>query len=94
MSALARRFDLDRRTVRREVHYSARVLYQELRQHRRYGGSYDTVTRFVQPLRAGRLEAERALTRFETPPGQQSQIDWARHGSGSVTSRRRSTSSS
>jgi Integrase core domain len=31
---------------------------------------------FVQPLRAARLSAERALVRFETPPGLQSQIDW------------------
>jgi transposase len=108
VSAIARRFDLDRKTVRRclrqqawqryeraprtdtllaehaeflqrraaEVQYSARILYQELRQHRGYRGSYDTVKRFVQPLRAVRLQAERALTRFETPPGQQSQIDW------------------
>ncbi|MCW5891253.1 MAG: IS21 family transposase [bacterium] len=50
--------------------------YQELRQQRGYGGSYDTVKRFVQPLRAVRLQAERALIRFETPPGHQSQIDW------------------
>jgi hypothetical protein len=27
-------------------------------------------------LRAARLAADRALVRFETPPGQQSQIDW------------------
>jgi transposase len=109
ISALARRFDLDRKTVRRclrqatwqpyqrparsdtllaehleylqgrapAVQYSARVLYQELRpQARGYRGSYDTVKRFVQPLRAVRLQAERALVRFETPAGQQSQIDW------------------
>src|SRR5262245_39088752 len=108
ISALARRFDLDRKTVRRclrqttwqpyqrpvrtdtllaehleylrerapAVQYSARVLYQELRQAHGYAGSYDTVKRFVQPLRAVRLQAERALVRFETPPGQQSQSDW------------------
>jgi transposase len=108
VSAIARRFDLDRKTVRRclrldawqpyhraartdtllaahaefvrsrapEVQYSARILFQELRQHRGYRESYDTVKRVVQPLRAVRLQAERALTRFETPPGQQSQIDW------------------
>jgi transposase len=108
VSELARRFDLDRKTVRRclqqevwhpyrrpartdtllaehatfletrapAVQYSARILYQELRQQRDYGGSYDTVKRFVQPLRAVRLQAERALVRFETPPGHQSQIDW------------------
>jgi transposase len=59
-----------------QVQYSARILFQELRQHRGYPGSYDTVKLFVQPLRAVRLQAERALTRFETPPGLQSQIDW------------------
>jgi transposase-like protein len=75
ISALARRFDLDRKTVRRclrekqwqpyqrevrqqtqlmehadflrerapQVHYSARILYQELTAQRGYGGSYETV---------------------------------------------------
>jgi len=108
IAEIARRFDLDRKTVRRcvrqevwrpyaraartdtllaahaeylgerapQVEYSARILYQELRQRRGYTGSYDTVKRFVQPLRATRLQAERALLRFETPPGHQSQIDW------------------
>jgi transposase len=64
------------RTRAPEVDYSARILYQELRQQRGYTGSYDTVKLFVQPLRAVRIQAERALLRFETPPGQQSQIDW------------------
>jgi transposase len=58
------------------VQYSARILYQELRQQRGYRGSYETVKLFVAPLRAARVQAERALVRFETPPGQQSQIDW------------------
>jgi transposase len=108
VAALARRFDLDRKTVRRclrtssfrpyqravradtllashaeflrrrapEVDYSARILYQELRRHRGYGGSYETVKLFVRPLRRVAAQAERALVRFETPPGWQSQIDW------------------
>ena len=59
-----------------EVQYSARILYQELRQARGYHGSYETVKRFVRPLRAAEQAAERATVRFETPPGQQSQIDW------------------
>jgi hypothetical protein len=42
----------------------------------RYQGSYETVKRFVRPLRAAEQAAERAAVRFETPPGQQSQIDW------------------
>lgn len=108
VTALADRFDLDRKTVRRclreedwqpyrrpvrtdtllaahaeflrerapQVQYSARILYQELCARRGYRGSYDTVKRFVAPLRALRSQAERALIRFETPPGWQSQIDW------------------
>src|SRR5215468_5173027 len=107
IAEIARRLDLDRKTVRRCLHdtewqpyrrparpdtllaphaaylqeraprvgYSAQILFQELRP-RGYRGSYDTVKLFVQPLRAARLSAERALVRFETPPGQQSQIDW------------------
>ena len=107
ITEIARRCDLDRKTVRRclrqsqwqpyqrptrtdtllaahadylrerapAVRYSAQVLYQEL-QVRGYGGGYDTVKRFVQPLRTAEALAERASVRFETPPGQQSQIDW------------------
>lgn len=59
-----------------QVNYSARILYQELRASRGYTGSYETIKRFVAPLREVQLQAERALIRFETPPGQQSQIDW------------------
>lgn len=59
-----------------QVGYSARILYQELRASRGYPGSYETVKRFVTPLRKVQLQAERALLRFETPPGHQSQIDW------------------
>jgi transposase len=108
IAEIARRLDLDRKTVRRclrdtawrpyhrpgrpettlltahaeylreraeQVDYSAQILFQELRQ-RGYRGSYETVKLFVRPLRAVRLAAERALIRFETPPGRQSQIDW------------------
>ena len=59
-----------------QVQYSARILFQELRQGRGYRGSYETIKRFVRPLRAVDQAAERATVRFETPPGQQSQIDW------------------
>jgi transposase len=58
------------------VHYSAQILYQELRQQRGYTGSYATVRRFVRPLRDAACRADLTWTRFETPPGQQSQIDW------------------
>lgn len=108
ISDIARRMDLDRKTVRRslrqttwqpyhrtaatetlltthadfvrvrapQVNYSARILYQALRAGRGYTGSYETVKRAVAPLREVQLQADRALLRFETPPGQQSQIDW------------------
>jgi transposase len=105
---IARRLDLDRKTVRRcvraaewkpyrraarhdtllgshaeflkaraaQVNYSARILFQELRGQRGYAGSYDTVKRFVAPLReAGGLDAL-CQVRFESGPGEQSQIDW------------------
>ena len=58
-----------------EVGYSAQVLFQELRR-RQYAGSYETVKRFVRPLRETQLHAAVTRTRFETPPGLQSQIDW------------------
>lgn len=58
------------------VHYSARILYQELRRDRGYGGSYETVKRFVAPLRELESLAALTQTRFETEPGHQSQIDW------------------
>jgi len=108
VSELARRFGVDRKTIRRclrertyrsyqreraaatllaahegylrerapAVDYSAQILFQELRAERGYRGSYETVKRFVKPLRAVREQAQRALLRFETPPGGQSQIDW------------------
>lgn len=59
-----------------QVQYSAQILFQELRRQRSYTGSYETVKRFVAPLRELQLAAEATQTRFETPPGQQSQIDW------------------
>jgi transposase len=58
------------------VGYSAQVLYQELTQQHGYTGSYQTVKRFVRPLRDAQALAARASVRFETPPGLQSQIDW------------------
>jgi transposase len=59
-----------------DVEYSARILYQELVRDRGFQGSYDTVKNFVRPLRALRDAAQLTMTRFETPPGLQSQIDW------------------
>jgi transposase len=60
-----------------EVCYSARILYQELRASRGFRGSYETVKRFVAPLRVLAAAAEVMQCRFETAAGQQSQIDWA-----------------
>ena len=58
------------------VCYSARILYQELTKERGYTGSYETVKRYVAPLRELQAFAEGTQIRFETAPGQQSQIDW------------------
>lgn len=55
------------------VGFCAQAIFEELRE-RGYSGSYSTVRRFIQPLRE---EAQREATvRFETPPGQQAQVDW------------------
>jgi transposase len=55
------------------VAYCAQAIFEEL-QARGYRGSYQTVKRFVSPLRK---EADiEATVRFETPPGRQGQADW------------------
>jgi len=41
----------------------ARILWQELRQDDGYRGSYETVKRFVRPLRTEALRAELTWTR-------------------------------
>jgi transposase len=54
------------------VGYCAQAVFEEL-QGRGYRGGYDTVRRFVGPLRK---EANiEATVRFETPPGRQGQAD-------------------
>lgn len=58
------------------VAYSAQILFQELRQQHGYTGSYATVRRFVRPFREAACRADLTWTRFETVPGQQSQVDW------------------
>lgn len=60
----------------REVNYSARILFQELRATRGYQGGYDTVRNAVRPLRSEAAAASLTQCRFETEPGQQAQIDW------------------
>jgi transposase len=61
-----------------EVAFNSVVLYRELVTHRGYTGSSQQVLRFVRPLRvAAQAEAaRRATVRFETPPGQQAQVDF------------------
>lgn len=59
-----------------QVHYSARILYQELRAGRGYSGGYDTVKNAVRPLRAEAAVATLTQRRFETGPGEQAQVDW------------------
>lgn len=59
-----------------QVHYSARILYQELKAERGYEGSYETVKLAVRPLRAEAALAGLTQRRFETGPGEQAQCDW------------------
>jgi len=55
------------------VGYCARSIFEELLE-RGYRGGYDTVKRYIHPLRQ---EAQvEATVRFETPPGRQAQVDW------------------
>ena len=59
-----------------QVHYSARILYQELTRERGFGGCYETVKLAVRPLRAEARLAGLTQRRFETGPGEQAQCDW------------------
>lgn len=56
----------------KEVEYNAIVLFRELKL-KGYKGSYETVKRFVYPYRE---KQSKACVRFETGPGEQSQVDW------------------
>lgn len=59
-----------------QVHYSARILHQELQGQRGWTGSYETVKLAVRPLRAAANIAALTQCRFETAPGEQAQVDW------------------
>ena len=59
-----------------QVHYSARILFQELKLERGYQGSYDTVRNAIRPLRTEAAVASLTQRRFETAPGEQAQVDW------------------
>jgi transposase len=58
------------------VHYSARILHQELRAQHGCSASYETVKLAVRPLRAAASVAALTQRRFETAPGEQAQVDW------------------
>ena len=45
-----------------------------------YGGSVDTVRKFLRALRKERRNSQTLTVRFETPPGKQSQADWGHCG--------------
>ncbi len=55
------------------VGFCARSVFEEI-QAGGYTGGYDTVRRFVQPLREA--AHREATVRFETEPGRQGQVDW------------------
>ena len=59
-----------------QVHYSARILHQELTRERGFRGCYETVKLAVRPLRAAVAVSSLTLRRFETGPGEQAQCDW------------------
>lgn len=59
-----------------QVHYSARILFQELKLERGFAGCYETVKLAVRPLRAEAALAGLTQRRFETAPGEQAQCDW------------------
>jgi transposase len=57
--------------------WNARVLLRELREQG-YTGGYTTLKDYLQPQRQAARQV--AVRRFETPPGQQAQVDWGELG--------------
>ena len=57
--------------------WNARVLLRELRDQG-YAGGYTTLKDYLQPQREAARQV--AVRRFETPPGQQAQVDWGELG--------------
>ena len=51
-------------------------LHEELRRMG-YAGAVDSVQRYLKSLDAPRHALQKATVRFETPPGEQAQVDWA-----------------
>jgi transposase len=58
-----------------EVGFNASVLYRELKAQG-YEGSYPSLVRYLRPWREESRDAEASTVRFETGPGEQSQVDW------------------
>jgi transposase len=56
---------------------TATKLFQEIKEQG-YTGSYDTVKRYAREVRPPR--PKEAFVRFETEPGEQTQVDWASFG--------------
>ena len=54
-------------------------LFEEL-QGMGYTGAVDAVQRYLKSLEAPRQALQKATVRFETPPGEQAQVDWAEAG--------------
>ncbi|MEM9078958.1 MAG: IS21 family transposase, partial [Bacteroidota bacterium] len=54
---------------------SAQLIFNELSKTD-YEGSYHTVQRFIKSLKAALKSQQQLTVRFETPPGQQAQMDW------------------
>jgi len=54
-------------------------MHEELRQMG-YAGAVDAVQRHLKQLDAPRAALAKATVRFETPPGEQAQVDWAEAG--------------
>lgn len=62
-----------------EFGLSALRLFEEV-QPQGYTGCLNLVERYVKTLKDEKAVAEKATVRFETPPGQQAQADWAHVG--------------
>ena len=54
-------------------------LFEEIRAQG-YDGSPDVVERYIKQIKDEQVVAAKATLRFETPPGQQAQADWAHVG--------------
>jgi transposase len=69
------KFDSFLRARAPEVGFNAAVLLREL-QPLGYSGSYPALVRYIRPLRQAALAQLEPTPRFETGPGEQSQVDW------------------